>query len=438
MSVTTWLVIALLIGLNALYVAAEFAAVSVRRSRIRQSAEEGNARAVRLLPFIENPQRLDHYIAASQVGITLSSLVLGAFGQANLAGELTPLFAGLGGMQVAAAQSASAVVVLIGLTVLQMVLGELVPKSVALQMPTQTALATITPMRWSLAAMSWLITVLNGSGTLILKWLGVSPAGHGHIHSPEEIDLLIGESREGGLLKPDEHRRLRRALQLGVRPARQLMVPRPRVVAVDVDTPTDEVLRHLAGTPYTRLPVYRGSIDNVVGMLHSKDLVIRHLEEGPAPNLEALMRPILIVHESVTADRLLTLMRDRRSHQAIVADEYGGVAGLVTLEDVMAEVLGAVGDEFKPAEPTPETLPDGRIRLPGPMRLDEAEPWIGILWEGEADTVGGRVTEELGHLPEPGERLEIDGVEVEVERVSNHAVASVLAAPLAQPEKEDE
>lgn len=438
MSLFTWLVIFVLIALTALYVAAEFAAVSVRRSRIRQSAEQGDTRAAILLPYIDDPHQLDQYIAASQVGITLSSLILGAFGQATLAGDLTPLLVRFGGLQEATAQSLSAVFVLVGLTALAMVLSELVPKSLALQFPTQTALHTVRPMRWSLTLMSWLIRVLNGSGMLILRMLGLSAAGHRHIHSPEEIDLLIGESREGGLLKPDEHRRLRRALQLSVRPARQLMVPRPRVVAVDVDTPTDEVLRRLAGTPYTRLPVYRGSIDNVVGMLHSKDLVIRHLEEGPAPNLEALMRPILIVHESVTADRLLTLMRDRRSHQAIVADEYGGVAGLVTLEDVMAEVLGAVGDEFKPAEPTPETLPDGRVRLPGPMRLDEAEPWIGILWEGEADTVGGRVTEELGHLPEPGERLEIDGVEVEVERVSNHAVASVLAAPLAQPEEDDE
>jgi len=259
--------------------------------------------------------------------------------------------------------------------------------------------------------------------------MGVQPVGHRHIHSTEEIDLLIAESRDGGLLEPDEHRRLRRALQLGIRPARHLMVPRQEIVGVEIDTPIDEVLTRMAMTPYTRLPVYRGDIDHVEGLLHTKDLFRGYLDSGRVRSIRELMRPILMVHESVTADRLLTLMRERRSHAAIVMDEFGGVAGLVTLDDVLTEVMGEIADEFRVNEPRPEKLDDGRVRLPGWLRLDEAEPWIGMLWEGEADTVGGRVMEELGHVPRPGEAVEIDGAEVVVEEVSGHAVASIVATP---------
>lgn len=429
MTLLPLLVILVLIALTALYVAAEFAAVSVRRSRIRQRAEQGDAAAIRLLPYLDDPQALDTYIAASQIGITLTSLIVGAYGQATLAGPLAGVIQSVRSMSDGAARSTAAGIILVSLTVLAMVLGELVPKSLALQFPTQVALRTSLPMRWSLVVFSVFIKFLNGSGALALRAMGVQPAGHRHIHSPEEIDLLIAESRDGGLLEPDEHRRLRRALQLGIRPARHLMVPRQEIVAVDIDTPADQVLRRMAETPYTRLPVFRGDIDHVEGLLHTKDLFRGYLAGGQLASVRQLMRPILMVHESVTADRLLTLMREKRSHLAIVMDEFGGVAGLVTLDDVLTEVMGEVADEFRANDPRPERLDDGRVRLPGWLRLDEAEPWIGMLWEGEADTVGGRVMEELGHVPRPGEALTIDGVQVVVEEVSGHAVSSVLCVP---------
>lgn len=429
MNPVTWIVIALLVAISALYVAAEFATVSVRNNRIRQQAEEGNALAARLLPILNDPQRLDRYIAACQVGITLASLGLGAYGQATLAREITPLIQRLGGLQDAAARSVSAFTVLIGLTLLLMILGELVPKSLALQFPSRMALATVLPMRWSELVLAPFIWVLNGSGLAILKWIGVEHTGHRHIHSPQEIELLIAESRDGGLLEPDEHRRLRRALQLSVRPVRQLMIPRPRIAAVSVDISFDELLRQVRESPYTRLPVYRGDMDHVLGMVHTKDVVRAAMEPGRAPSVEDLVRPMLTVHESITADRLLALLRERRSHQALVADEYGGIAGLVTVEDVLRELMGDVVDEFKDGQPRPERLPDGRVRLPGRMRLDDAEPWLGARWDGEADTVAGHVAEVLGAIPSAGQRATIDGVEVEVERVANHTVQSVIALP---------
>ncbi|HEX8392996.1 MAG TPA: hemolysin family protein [Longimicrobium sp.] len=423
------LVILVLIALTALYVAAEFAAVSVRRSRVRQRAEQGDASARRVLPYLDNPQALDRYIAACQIGITLTSLIIGAYGQAALAGPLAGLLRRLWTLSPATALSTAAVVILVGLTIVSMVLSELVPKSLALQFPTQVALRTSLPMKWSVAAFGVFIRFLNGSGGLALRAMGVETTGHRHIHSPEEIDLLIAESRDGGLLEPDEHRRLRRALQLGIRPARHLMVPRQEIVGVDVDTPVAELLRTMAEAPYTRLPVYRGDIDHVEGLLHTKDLFRGYLAGGPLTSVRQLMRPILMVHESVTADRLLTLMREKRSHLAIVLDEFGGVAGLVTLDDVLTEVMGDVADEFRVNEPGAERLEDGRVRLPGWMRLDQAEPWLDVLWDGDSDTVGGRVMEELGHVPTAGERVRIDGVEVEVEAVAGHAVRTILALP---------
>src|SRR5678816_4322600 len=230
--VLAWATIALLILLTGLYVAAEFGAVSARRSRLRRLAEDGNALAARLLPVLEDPAELDRYIAASQVGITLSSLILGAFGQATLAPRLEPLLERFGRLQPATAESTAAAVVLISLTALAVVLGELVPKSLALQNPTGTALFTVLPMQRSLRAFSWSIALLNGSAVLLLRLLRLPSTGHRHVHSPEEIDLLIAESRDGGLLEPQEQVRLHRALRLGLRTARQLMVPRARLATI--------------------------------------------------------------------------------------------------------------------------------------------------------------------------------------------------------------
>ncbi|MGE0593793.1 MAG: hemolysin family protein [Vicinamibacterales bacterium] len=421
------LIIVALLLVNAVYVGAEFAAVSVRRSRIRQLAEDGNPLARWLLPSLESPAALDRYIAACQIGITLSSLVLGAFAQAAIAGRLVPLLEGLGRLQGAAAQSASAALVLLGLTVAQVVLSELVPKSLALQYPTQTALYTLVPMVPSLWLYRPFIRWLNGAGLLVLRLLGVSQQGHRHIHSPDEIELLIAESRDGGLLAPDEHRRLQRALRLNLRQAKHLMVPRTRISAIEVDTPLDEVLELVARSPYSRLPVYRDSLDNIVGMLHTKDLVRWLAGNEPPVTLATLMRPIASLHQSVTADRVLRQLRERRSHQALVVDEFGGTAGLLTLEDVLSELLGDVGDEFKQGDPSAEVLPDGRMRLPGTMSVEDAAMLLAVRFDTDSTTVGGLVTAALGHLPEAGESITVGDVAFEVERVVERVPRSVLA-----------
>jgi len=421
------LVIAALLLVNALYVAAEFAAVSVRRSRLHQLAETGNTLAAWLVPIVESPAALDRYIAACQIGITISSLVLGAYAQATLAVWLAPHFAELGGLQEVAAQSTSTIAVLLSLTVAQVVFAELVPKSLALQYPTQISLYTVLPMLASLWVYRPFIKWLNGSGLLILRLLGAPHQTHRHIHSPEEIELLIAESRDGGLLEPDEHRRLQRALRLNLRQARQLMVPRKRIAALSIDTPLNEVVATVAQSPYSRLPVYRGSLDNIVGILRTKDLVRWFVEGSPGTTLGELIRPIPSVHESVSADRILKALRERRSHQSLVVDEFGGTAGLLTLADVLTEVLGHVGDEFRSGQPATEMLPDGRIRLPGEMGVNDAATVLETTWDTDASTVGGLVTEALGHIPAERETVVVGDFEFEVEGVRDRIPKSVAA-----------
>ncbi len=430
------IIIFFLIVINALYVAAEFAAVGVRKSRIRQMAEEGSSLAKLFLPWLVDPHKLDQYIAACQIGITLSSLILGAYGQEALAGPLAGIIVQWGGVQEVAAYSAASLSVLIFLTTLQVILGELVPKSIALQYSTQAALLSLFPMRWSLTVFSWLIAILNGSALIILKIFGVKYGVHRHVHSPEEIEMLITESRDGGVLEADEHQRLQRALQLGKRPAHQLMVPRRYMSGIDVELPMDQVMKQIAESPYSHLPVYRGSMDNVIGIVHVKEVAIHYIEKGTIGSITEIMRPLMSVPENVTADALLNLLRQRRSHQAMVVDEFGGTEGLVTLEDVLTEMLGEVADEFKLDQPQPERLPDGRVRLPGLMRLDMAEPWLGVLWQGDADTISGHVMEVLGTVPVARQRVTIDGVEVEIEQVAHHAIVSILARPV-RPVEED-
>jgi putative hemolysin len=430
------LVIAALLLVNALYVAAEFAAVSVRRSRLHQLKEDGNVFAAWLLPIVESPAALDRYIAACQIGITISSLVLGAYAQATLAVWLAPYVAAFGGLQQVVAESTSTVVVLLALTVAQVVFAELVPKSLALQYPTQTSLYTLLPMLASQWVYRPFINWLNGSGLLILRLLGAPHQAHRHIHSPDEIELLIAESRDGGLLEPDEHRRLQRALRLNLRQARQLMVPRKRISAISIDTPLNEVVSIVAQSPYSRLPIYRGTIDNIVGILRTKDLV-RWFVEGSPATLAQLIRPIPSVHESVTADRVLKDLRERRSHQALVVDESGGTAGLLTLADVLTELLGHVGDEFRSGQPAAETLSDGRIRLPGEMGVEDAALLLETTWETDASTLGGLVTEALGHIPSEGDTTIVGDYEFEVERVKDRIAQSVVARRVVQVPSED-
>jgi CBS domain containing-hemolysin-like protein len=429
------LVIVILVLINTLYVAAEFSAVSVRRSRLEELARNGNRAARLLTTAIRDPAALDRYVAACQIGITLSSLVLGAYGQAKVAEPLAPLVSAATGIDADSAESISVIGVLIGLTVLQVIIGELVPKSIALQYPTKTALVTALPMRASLWVFRWFIAVLNGSGVRILRWLGMAPEGsHRHIHSPEELELLIAESRDGGLLEPQEHQRLHQVLRLSLRSAGQLMVPRPAVVGLDLRWSSERILDAVIASPYTRLPVYDGSIDRTLGIVHVRDVATTFARSRNLDSLHRRIRPVPAVPESMSADQLLRTLRESRSHQALVVNEYGAVAGLITLQDVVAELLGEVRDEFQAGPDAIQILPDGRLRLSGQLPLADAPDWLGRRWRSEAHTVAGHVIRAVKRLPQQGERLNVGGVEIEIERVEGRVPATLVVTAVEEPE----
>jgi len=422
-------VIVALISVNALYVAGEFAAVSARRTRVRQMAESGSRPARWMLGVLESGAGLDRYVAACQIGITLSSLLLGAYGQIAITPGLADLLEDQTDMGRASAVGAAATIVLVVLTSTQVVLGELLPKSIALQFPTPVALYTSIPMRASLWIFRPLIAVLNGSGIAILRLMRTPASGHKHIHSPSEIALLVAESHDGGLLSSEEQTRFERALRLSVLPVRRIMVPRVDIVSVSEDSTLAEVRERLSESGFTRLPVYRRSPDQLVGVVHAKEIA-RAIVSGDAHRRTGtIMRPIASVPESMRCARLVAELRRQRSEQAVVVDEHGGVAGLVTLEDLLVEVLGDTR-ALHAGDDEPTVLSDGRVRLPGRMRIDEAEDWLGVLWQGESDTLSGIISERLGRIPRAGERLEIHGVDVEVEAVDSLVVVTLLARPV--------
>lgn len=421
-------VIAALLFINALYVAAEFATLSSRRARLAQMAEEGNRLAGMVLPIVEDPRRLDTYIAACQLGITVSSLVLGFYAQATLSSTVAPWLERLGVASGVAALSLAATVVLLVLTGFQVVLGELVPKNIAVQYPERLARLTVLPLRWSIILFRPLIWIFNGSGQVILRLMGVEPTReHVHVHTAEEIAILVEESGEGGLLDRQERRLIENTLWMRRSSVRQIMVPRTRVMAAPVDTPCEALFEQLANSYFSRLPLYERSIDNIVGVVHLKDLLCLHMRsDAGCVDARQVMAPALFIPESMPADQAFALLQQKRFHVAVVLDEYGGTAGIVTLEDLIEEIFGEVQDEFDQEVPLFRVLPGNRVLVRWDWLIEDLNQLLDLkLPSVEADTIGGLVLNELAHVPEVGEIVEVAGVPLRVERVEGKGVAAV-------------
>lgn len=425
----------LMIAANALYVAAEFATVSARRTRISQEATAGNRLAKLLQPIMADSQRLDTYVAACQLGITLSSLVLGFYGQSTIAGALAPWLSRLGGVALPAAQSIAATVVLVLLTILQVLLGELVPKSVALRYPERMALFTVVPMRWSMLIFRPLIALFNGTGGLILRLIGVPPASHHqHLHSPEEIGLLVAESTRGGFLEADERQLLRNAFRVGELAASSVMVPRTSLIAAPSESTVDALLELAAGSGYTRIPLYQGTIDSIAGIVHFKDLYRLHLEG--VQDTKDILRTVPFVPESKPANEVWNELRERQSYLAVVFDEYGGTAGIITVEDLIEEIFGEVQDEYDEELALIAADPDGRVRVRGDVLVSDVNELIGLrLPEDEAHTIGGLAMSTLERPPRPGDEVRFGETSIRVEVISGQAVREVS---ITQPQASEQ
>lgn len=429
--ITAILIVIVLTALTALYVAAEFAFVGVRRTRIEELAAGGNKLAIMVRPMISAPAVLDAAIAACQIGITFTSLVLGAYGQAAFGAPLAKALAERAAMPLAAAQSLAVVVTLLGLVAFQVVFGELLPKSIAMRYPVAVALTTAFPLRWSIGLFSSFIWLLNGSSNLVLRALRI-PIGVRHqVHGAEEIDLLVTESHEGGLLAETERKRLHNVFRLTSRKVREVMVPRTRVFAIDIQTPPDELLSIASESPYTRIPVYEDDLDRVLGVIHVKDLLSCAGPGHPPPDIAAVLREAPRVLENLPVGRLLTDMRASHVQMSVVVDEYGGTSGIVTLEDLLEEVVGDIPDEYdKGVSPQVSALPDGRFRVPGTMLIADANEQFGLKLESsDADTVGGLVMGQVGREPRPGDTVEIGGCLLQVEEASGYTIARLVLTP---------
>lgn len=422
----------LLVAANAFFVAAEFALVGVRRSRIDALAAEGDAKAATVQNALKH---LDRYISATQLGITLASLALGWIGEPALAG-LVDRLAGMLGMPVPSGAEHTVAAIAIAfliITFLHIVLGELAPKSVALIRPERVSRWVARPLMIFAQVMSPFIHVLNGTANRLLRLFGVEAASEAHhVHSPEELRLLVVQAHAHGTLDESDSQMLAGVFDFHQKKARDVMRPRTDVVAIDVESTQEEVWEVLRAERYSRYPVYRDSLDDPLGVFLAKDL---WLHDGSAPfDLQAFVREALYVPESRPAELVLDDLRKTRAHMTVVLDEYGGTAGIITMEDLIEEVIGDIADEYDVANRL-AVVTDGVLELAGSMSLVDVRSDYGLrIPEGDWSTLGGYVFSTVGRLPKVGDRAAFPGGELEVVAMEGRRVAALrVHRPAGEP-----
>ncbi len=411
-----------LICVNGVFVAAEFALISASRPRLEQHASEGSRAARFLLRTLSEAALGDRYIATSQLGLSLASLGLGMYAERELVGLLTPWFSSL-----VEAHAVATVVVLGGLTFADIALGEMVPKSIGLVYAERTALLLAWPMRLFERILAPLVWGLSWIGHVVLRLLGLPiSADVSFVYSADELRLIVQESHQKGMLEGAEHDLMQNVIDFSKRVVRQVMVGRMKVVGLPQESTVDEALRCVATDGYTRIPVYERDMDHIVGMLHVKDLVrSRRKFPGTRPVRE-LVRALPFIPETMPTDALFDRMRADRVQMAVVLDEHGGTAGIVTMEDLIEEVFGEVRDEFDVEEVEPiAALADGTLRVRGDVLLVEV---VEHLARGDAhwtdvETLNGLVMDRLGRPPQVGDAVEDQQLRIVVESVDGLTVA---------------
>jgi CBS domain containing-hemolysin-like protein len=425
---TTVLLISLaLVALNGVFVAAEFALIAASRPAFEQRAAAGDRFARRALAIVASPVRQDRYIATAQLGITFASLGLGMYGEHTLARLVEPH---LGVVPFLSGGALAAVLALGTLTIAHIVGGEMVPKGLALQQPERVVHLAHWPMQLTEWLLFPLVVLSNGVAIALLRLCGVHRRQNPreHLYTPEELQLIVEESEQGGALRADSGRILRELFEFGDLTASQAMVPRVRIVGIPVGAGPAEIRRILATSLHTRYAVYDGDLDHIVGMLHVKDLLRRLLlAEGVATSD---VRRLPVVPETATLDAVLTTMQRAHAHLALVIDEHGGTAGLISLEDLFEEVVGEI-DEGVPAAPALAPQADGSVRAAGTVRLDELGQHFDLDLEHEdVESVSGLVLAHLGRPPAVGDRVRYGRIELEVLAISGRGVREVRAVLL--------
>ncbi len=448
------LAVLLLVGVNGFFATAEFSLVAVRASRVRQLLERGDARA-RIVQQLLG--QLDRVVSGVQVGITLTSLAIGALGEPVVAEILRPTLDWLPGSRAVLVAHAIAVVLAFAfLTVLHVVFGELVPKTISLEYAGRAALLIARPFYWYLTTFRWAVVLLEGFSRKIVRALGVTGlvAGHTVPHSAEELQVQIRQAAEHGLLAPGEERVILGALELRQVHVREIMVPRPDVHALAIESGFEETLAAFAKSQRSRLPVYESSLDHLLGFVHVRDMIAVVLERerrsensapenapakapdqpssqspGPDFDLRRLLRELLIVPENKLAGELLLEMRARRMTLAMVVDEFGSILGLVTLEDVLEQMVGEIHDEFDVVQ-APQIVGTGSdmaMIFDGVIGLRDLETQYEIHLPDDPAyaTLGGFVLARLGFIPKGGESFDFAGYRLTVLKMEGHRVARI-------------
>ncbi len=420
--------IAFLLFSNGFFVASEFAMVKVRKTRIEQLVNEGNDNAKLALEALKD---LDKFIAAVQLGVTISSIGLGWVGESTLARIIEPLFEFLpGNGQTIATHTLSASIAFALITFFHVVLGELIPKSIALEYTERTALLVARPMQALTFLFNPFIWLLNGFGNLVLKLLNIPHSHKGSlVHSTEELDMLVNASFDGGELNETEKDMLHNVFKFSDLTAKQVMIPRTDMVCIPIDMPMEELYKLAAENQYTRYPVYEEDIDHITGLVHVKDLYSLSVKDQTCP-ISKIQRDIMLVPETITMDNLVLEFKKRKSQMAIVVDEFGGTSGLLTLEDVLEEIFGEVQDEFDEEEESEikEIAPDTYLAN-SMMRLDEFAEFFGLnedeIDDEDIDTIGGLVVKLLGRIAEVDDTVNLNNLKFVVKEVDGARITKL-------------
>ena len=428
-----------LVGVNAFFSATEFSLVAVRLSRIRQLVEKGDPRAKIVEQLLGD---LGRVVSGVQVGITIASLSLGYLGEVTLASLLRPMVEKMVRPWAAIAAHGAALIVVFGLlTVLQVIFGELVPKSLSLARAERVALLIARPFNWFLNTLRWAIDFLDAAAERIVRVLGVlAPHSHTLVRSAEELMVMIQQARDRGLIPAAEARFVQNAIDLGRVQAHEVMVPRPDVHALPVEATFADVTSMFATTRKSRLPVYEGTLDHILGFVHIKDVAWNLFDQthgtptqppGSVFRLRAILREVLIAPENKRVGELLVELRSHRTGMAMVVDEFGSILGLITLEDILEQLVGEIHDEFDIVE-RPLAAPDGGMIFDAATKVRDLQAQYNIALPDDSsyETVGGFVLSHLGFIPRGGETFNADGYSFTVMEMVRRRVSRVKIKPL--------
>jgi len=428
-SLTEILIVIGLTLLAGIFVAAEIALVSIRRSRVEQLVDERRRGAARVRHLVEDPGR---FLAVIQIAITFIGFLSSAVAAVSLTSGLASLIDGVSWLA-GSGEAISLVIVTSLVALFSIVVGELVPKSLALAYPDRASLLLAGPVDLLGRLLAPLVRLLTFLTRLIVRPFGADVSRSAQI-TAEELKLIVERGGDEGVLEAEEEQMIHAVIELGERRVHEVMVPRIDIVGIEADAGLDAAVEQIIDEGHSRIPVWEGSVDHVVGILYAKDLLpILRADSGERPTVRALLRPPVFVPESMSIDDLLHEFQRRKVHLAIVGDEYGGTAGLVTIEDLLEEIVGEIQDEYDEEEEMVVRLDDGRIRFDGRASVDELEEaWddldLDVLLEDrdEYDTIGGLVFHRIGGVPKPGDVVAIDGLTITVESTDGRRVAKVL------------